>query len=199
MGSLEKERGIAQQGRERKSDCRDEGKQSAQELANEFSCGNLSPPQPSQDAAIRKNNTRNLSKETKCEHTQKNQRAAYPEIIWVQLTWPRSELSCSHADAPLLLCPPTPGRSADLHLTCLAPPLKSSALTLASIAGWRTGPDAGTRSPDSGLGGRCQHKETKPNNNYSPQRPPPLKVLGAYKNCCCSKEAAGPSCGGPGV
>ena len=29
------------------------------------------PPQPSQDAAIRKNNTRNLSKETKCEHTQK--------------------------------------------------------------------------------------------------------------------------------
>ena len=80
------------------------------------------PPQPSQDAAIRKNNTRNLSKETKCEHTQKNQRAAYPEIIWVQLTWPRSELSCSHADAPLLLCPPTPGRSADLHLTCLAPP-----------------------------------------------------------------------------
>ena len=80
------------------------------------------PPQPSQDAAIRKNNARNLSKETKCEHTQKNQHAAYPEIIWVQLTWPRSELSCSHADAPLLLCPPTPGRSADLHLTCLAPP-----------------------------------------------------------------------------
>ena len=78
-------------------------------------------------------------------------------------------------------------------------PLKSSTPTLASIAGWRTGPDAGTRSPDSGLGGRCQHKETKPNNNYSPQRPPPLKVLGAYKNCCCSKEAAGPSCGGPGV
>ena len=72
MGSLEKERGIAQQGRERKSDCRDEGKQSAQELANEFSCGNLSPPQPSQDAAIRKNNTRNLSKETKREHTQTN-------------------------------------------------------------------------------------------------------------------------------
>ena len=29
------------------------------------------PPQPSEDAAIRKNNTRNLSKETKCEHTQK--------------------------------------------------------------------------------------------------------------------------------
>ena len=115
-------RGIAQQGRERKTDCRDEGKQSAQELANEFSCGNLSPPQPSEDAAIRKNNTRNLSKETKCEHAQKNQHAAYPEIIWVQLTWPRSELSCSHADAPLLLCPPTPGRSADLHLTCLAPP-----------------------------------------------------------------------------
>ena len=38
-------RGIAQQGRERKTDCRDEGKQSAQELANELSCGNpLRPP-----------------------------------------------------------------------------------------------------------------------------------------------------------
>ena len=37
-------RGIAQQGRERKTDCRDEGKQSAQELANELSCGNLLRP-----------------------------------------------------------------------------------------------------------------------------------------------------------
>ena len=30
-------------------------------------------------------------------------------------------------------------------------PLKSSTPTLASIAGWRTGPDAETRSLDSGL------------------------------------------------
>ena len=54
-------------------------------------------------------------------------------------------------------------------------PLKSSTPTLASIAGWRTGPDAETRSPDSGLGGRSQHQERKPNKNYSPQRPPPLE------------------------
>ena len=76
-------------------------------------------------------------------------------------------------------------------------PLKSSTLTLASIAGWRTGPDAGTRSPDSGLGGRCQHKGTKPNNNYSPQRPPPLKVLGAYKKLLLLKRGSWPKLRGP--
>ena len=43
-GSLKKECGVAQQGRERKTDCRDEGEQSAQELANELSCGNPSHP-----------------------------------------------------------------------------------------------------------------------------------------------------------
>ena len=54
-------------------------------------------------------------------------------------------------------------------------PLKSSTPTLASIAGWRTGPDAETRSPDSGLWGRSQHNERKPSNNNSHQRPPPLE------------------------
>ena len=44
MGSLRKECGIAQQGRDRKTDCRDEREQSAQELANELSCGNPSRP-----------------------------------------------------------------------------------------------------------------------------------------------------------
>ena len=67
----------------------------------------------------------------------------------------------------LALCRPTS------YMPCS--PLKSSTLTLASIAGWPTGPDAGTRSPDSGLGGRRQHQERKPNKNYSPQKPPPLE------------------------
>ena len=54
-------------------------------------------------------------------------------------------------------------------------PLKSSTPTLASIAGWRTGPDAETRSLDSGLGGRSQHKQKKPSKHFSPQRPPPFE------------------------
>ena len=91
----------------------------------------------------------------------------------------------------LALCRPTS------YMPCS--PLKSSTLTLASIAGWPTGPDAETRSPDSGLGARSQHKQRKPNKKQCTPEAPPLKALRAYEKLLLLIEAAGPRCGGPGV
>ena len=88
-----------------------------------------------------------------------------------------------------LLCRPTS------YMLCS--PLESSTPTLASIAGWRTGPDAETRSPDSGLGGRSQPKQRKPDQNKSPQRHPHLKVLRAYKNLLLLDRGSGPTLRGP--
>ena len=66
----------------------------------------------------------------------------------------------------LALCRPTS------YMPCS--PLTSRTPTLASIDGWRTGSDAETRSPDSGLGGRkpTQGKETQ-RKPFTPEAPTP--------------------------
>ena len=53
------------------TDCRDEGKQRAQELANELSCGDPSRPPNLHKMLLFEKNARNLSKESKCERMQK--------------------------------------------------------------------------------------------------------------------------------
>jgi len=171
MGSLNKECGIAQQGRERMTDCQIEGEQSAQELANELTCGNpsRSPRRPKMlpfEKHAQPEQGNNLRTRAKNSH------AASPFLCGYSLLGLGAS-SQVHTQTHSFSSAPLHSGALPTYILHALLPLKSSTPTLASTAAWQTGPDAETRSPDGGLGSRSQHKQREPNKNNSPQRPPP--------------------------